>query len=45
LNVAVFNGAIIFAGLAGLLTGSWTAFAVVPALMTGAAFLAGDIRR
>jgi hypothetical protein len=45
LNVAVFNGAMVFAGLAGLLTRSWTVFAVVLALMVGAAFLAGDIRR
>jgi hypothetical protein len=45
LNVAVFNGALVFAGLAGLLTQSWTVFAVVLALMVGAAFLAGDIRR
>jgi hypothetical protein len=45
LNVAVFNGAIVFAGLAGLLTKSWTVFAVVLALMVAAAYLAGDIRR
>jgi hypothetical protein len=45
LKVATFNGALIFAGLAGLLTKSWTVFAVVLALMTGAAVVAGDIRR
>jgi hypothetical protein len=45
LNVAVFNGALVFAGLAGPLTGSWTVFAVVLALMTGAASVAGDLRR
>jgi hypothetical protein len=45
LNGAVLNGAVIFAGLAGLLTGSWAVFAVVLALMVGAAFVAGDLRR
>jgi hypothetical protein len=45
LNGAVLNGAVAFAGLAGLLTGSWAVFVVILALMVGAAFVAGDLRR
>jgi hypothetical protein len=45
LNAAAFNGAMLFAMLAGGLTGSWGVFLIVLALMVISAMAARDIRR
>jgi hypothetical protein len=44
LNAAFFNGSIIVAAVIGLLFESWTAFAVVLALLLVGSLLAGEIR-
>ena len=45
LNAAAFNGAMLFALVAGGLSGSWGVFLVVLALMVVSAMVARDIRR
>ena len=45
LNAAAFNGALLFALVAGGLSGSWGVFLVVLALMVVSAMVARDIRR
>jgi hypothetical protein len=44
LNSLYFQGAVVTAGVAGLLTQSWTVFFVVLALLTAAAVISGNIR-
>lgn len=44
LNSHHVTGAIVVAGIAGLLTGSWLVAAVVGTLAVGAAIHSGDIR-
>jgi hypothetical protein len=45
LNAACLNGAILFAAIAGGLSGSWSVFVVVLTLMVISAAVARDIRR
>ena len=45
LNAAHLNGALLVAGLAGLLTGSWPVFLVAFAALVAGDHLAGNIRR
>jgi len=45
LNSAHFCGALLTAGLAGGITGSWTVFAVAFAALLIAGFYSGDLRR
>ena len=45
LNAAFFNGALLFALVAGGVTGSWGVFLVVLSLMVASAMVARDIRR
>ena len=45
LNAAAFNGAMLFALVAGGLSGSWGVFLDVLALMVVSAMVARDIRR
>ena len=44
LNHAHVNGALIAAGVLGLVTGSWTIFIVAGAVLIGTAICGGDIR-
>jgi len=44
LNQAHVNGALIAAGVLGLVTGSWTIFAIAGAGLIGAAVYSGGIR-
>jgi hypothetical protein len=44
LNSLYFQGAVVTAGVAGLLTQSWTVLLVVLALLTAAAVISGNIR-
>jgi hypothetical protein len=44
LNSLYFQVAVVMAGVAGLLTQSWTVFFVVLALLTAASVVSGDIR-
>ena len=44
LNDAHVIGAIIVAGVLGLMTCSWTVFIIASAVLIGAAILGGDIR-
>ena len=44
LNQAHVNGALIAAGVLGLVTGSWTVFIIAGAALIGAATYSGDIR-
>ncbi|MEK6239328.1 MAG: hypothetical protein N2C14_31810 [Planctomycetales bacterium] len=44
INVAVINGALLVAGLLGLLTGSFTVFSVVGLVLLLGAVHRGDIR-
>ena len=44
LNQAHVNGALIVAGIAGLLTGSWAIFFIAAAALIGAATYNGGIR-
>ena len=45
LNAAHLNGALLGAGLAGLLTGSWPVFLLALAVLVAGDYLAGNIRK
>lgn len=44
LNSAYINGALVIAGMVGLITGSCTVFAVVCIVLIASSIVAGDIR-
>ena len=44
LNAAYIHGALIVAGLAGALGGSWNVFILVAAVLTATSALSGEIR-
>ena len=44
LNEAYVNGALIIAGIAGLVTESWTVFIIAAAVLIGASTYSGGIR-
>jgi hypothetical protein len=44
LNGAAVNGALLFAGCAGLVTGSWFVFWIALIVVIGIGCMAGDIR-
>ena len=44
-NAAHLNGALLLAGLAGLLSGSWPVFALTFAVLVAGDYLAGNIRK
>ena len=44
LNQAYVNGALVVAGVAGLVTESWAVFIIVAAVLIGVSTYSGDIR-